>query len=443
MVQDLDVESKLLVLLLSENVDYEYYIDELQEGFFEKEESKIVYAIVKQYNQLGKKITFSSLLMEIPESNKSYYRDLLSNNTNLLVNISEVFKVCIDKIKTKYNRKAIVNIVKQNLENPKIDIDTAKENIVNSIDDLAYTDITSTQVKDVIFSYLSDLNDVKSGKTKEDKIYTGFDNLDSITNGNKAGELIVIGAQNAHGKTSLLLSMMYNLIMEADEEDNPNLLFFSLEMTEHEILNRFTSMISGVPASRFDDKQDFTDKERERIGQAIFKLYNSNLTIVDDSSLNIIQMIAKTKKLERKVGHIDAVYIDYFGLIKGYGQSQTDLEKNVADGCKRMAKKIKAPVYLLAQFNKEGFEGKPSKKSFKGSGALTDNADLALGLYRPSYDVKTGNRLTDDKLRHAELYIIKNRRGKIDTLFLSFNLELMRFENIPRQPQVIEEFTLD
>lgn len=440
MVQDLDIESKLLVLLLSENVDYEYYLDELQEKFFEKEESRVIYSIIKQKNQLGKDITFSSLLMEVPEDTKSYYRALLVDNTELIINYDSVFKTCIEQIKTKYNRKAIINIVKENLKNTKIDIDTAKENIVNSIDDLAYTDITSTRVKDVIFSYLGDLNAIKSGEKKEKKIYTGFEELDDITNGNKAGELVVIGAENSHGKTSLLLSIIYNLITEADDDYNPNLLFFSLEMTEKEILNRLTSMISKVPAKRFDDKKDFTEDERQRIGKAIVLLSKVNLTIIDDSSLTITQMISKAKKLERKYKGLDAVYVDYFGLIKAYGKTQTELEKNIADGCKRMAKKLGVPVYLLAQLNKEGFSGKPSKRSFKGSGALTDNADLVLGLYRPSINEKTGKRLDIQELQKALVYILKNRRGRTDIIELSFDLDLMKFGE--KKPMFIEEVNL-
>lgn len=438
--EDLDIESKLLVLLLSENVDYDYYLDELQEKFFEKEESRIIYSIIRQHNLEGKEMTYSSLILEVPLDRKKYYFNLLTENAEHIVNCDSVFKTCVYKIKEKYSKKSIVNIVNENLKNKKIDIDTAKENIVNAIDDLAFTDVSSVQVKDVIFDYLANLNAVKSGEKKEHKVFTGFTRLDTDTNGNKEGELVVIGAQNAHGKTSLLLSMIYNIIQNIDEDYNPNLLFFSLEMTEKEILNRLTSMISGVPASRFDDKKDFTDTERSKIGKAISTLSKINLTIIDDSSITIAQMISKAKKLDRKNGKIEAVYIDYFGLIKGYGKTQTELEKNVADGCKRMAKKLKCPLYLLSQFNKEGFDNKPSKKSFKGSGALTDNADLALGLYRPSYDLKTGIQLPDNQLQQAKLFILKNRRGRIDTVPLFFNLNLMRFEN--EKVRFVEEVDL-
>ncbi len=442
MVQDLDVESQLLVLLLSENVDYEYYLDELQETYFEKEESRTIYSIIKQQHLLGKDITYSSIMMDIPIDNKKYYRDLLTNNTDLIVNSGSIFNSAVYKIKERYIKKNIIAIVKENINDKKNDIDVIKENIVSQIDDLIYADIESTDVKDKIFSYLSDLNDIKSGNKKEKKIYTGFTILDSMTNGHKAGELVVIGAQNAHGKTSFLLSIIYNLIMKTDEDYNPNLLFFSLEMTERELLNRLTSMISEVPASRFDDKVDFTDVEREKIGKAISILSKINLTIIDDSSLTIAQMVSKAKKLERKSKTpIDAIYVDYFGLIKAYGKTQTEIEKNIADGVKRMAKKLSCPVFLLAQFNKEGFNGKPNKKSFKGSGALTDNADLAIGLYRPSYDEKTGKRLEIDRLQKGEVIVLKNRRGRVDSFDLFFNLDLMRFEN-QHEYKVVDEIFL-
>ena len=262
---------------------------------------------------------------------------------------------------------------------------------------------------------------------------TGFKDLDRVYGGRQNSDLIIKAARPAMGKTAQALCEAMNIAFE----DNKKVIFFSLEMSSEQLMQRLVSIHTGIPLSNIRSGRLDPD-QWDRYNEEVNYLINDNLIIVDDVyTLNGIR--TRCKKLKMK-GKLDAIYIDYLQLINhkvAAGRSKEQEVSEVSRALKMLAKDLNVPIVCLSQLSRavetRGGTHKPLLSDLRDSGAIEQDADIVEFIYRPEYYDKDNAEL----FGVAYVIIAKNRNGACGDIEMRFRHECTRFENVGYEPQSI------
>ena len=263
---------------------------------------------------------------------------------------------------------------------------------------------------------------------------TGFKDLDRVYGGRQNSDLIIKAARPAMGKTAQALCEAMNIAFE----DNKKVIFFSLEMSAEQLMQRLVSIHTGIPLSNI--RSGRLDPEQwDRYNMEVNYLINDNLIIVDDVyTLNGIR--TRCKKLKMK-GKLDAIYIDYLQLINhkvAAGRSKEQEVSEVSRALKMLAKDLNVPIVCLSQLSRavetRGGTHKPLLSDLRDSGAIEQDADIVEFIYRPEYYDKDNAEL----FGVAYVIIAKNRNGACGDIEMRFRHECTRFENVGQQVEQVK-----
>jgi replicative DNA helicase len=256
-------------------------------------------------------------------------------------------------------------------------------------------------------------------------IPTGFRDLDQMTGGLQAGELIVIAARPSMGKTAFAL----NIARNAAVDHGKKVAVFSLEMTTRSLIIRLLSSEAAIDFSSLR-KGFLPMTDYRRLQSAADKLTNAEIWIDDSGALDILEIKAKSRRLHAEHG-LDLVVLDYLQLAHAEARrDRKDLEvAEISKGLKALAKELEIPVISLSQLNRGPEQRDPDKRrpmmgDLRESGAIEQDADVIAFIYR---DV-VYNKDTEEP-RLAEIIIEKQRNGPTGTVKLDFEGRFARFSN--------------
>ncbi len=271
---------------------------------------------------------------------------------------------------------------------------------------------------------------------------TGFDALDKRTTGFNEGDLIIIAARPAMGKTALVLNMALKNV-----EAGKGVIFFSLEMPAEQLFLRMLAAKTSIPLQNLR-KGDLDDNQWTNLSGAVNDLESKKLFVDDGGSVNINQLRARVRKLaQNEDNNISLVIIDYLQLMQGTGTKDRHQEvSDISRGLKMLAREMKIPIIALSQLNR-GLENRPDKRpmlsDLRESGAIEQDADIIMFVYRDDVykerDEARKEKEAKDKgeeykstfvnkpVEEAEIIIGKQRNGPIGTVKLDFQKQLTRF----------------
>ena len=271
---------------------------------------------------------------------------------------------------------------------------------------------------------------------------TGFEALDKKTTGFNEGDLVIIAARPAMGKTALVLNMALKNV-----EQKKGVIFFSLEMPAEQLMLRMLAAKTSIPLQNLR-KGDMDDKEWSILSAAFDDLNSKKLFVDDGGSININQLRARVRKLaQNQENNISLVIIDYLQLMQGLGNKDRHQEvSDISRGLKMLARELKIPIVALSQLNR-GLESRPDKRpmlsDLRESGAIEQDADIIMFVYRDDVykqrdearkekeakdkgeDYKS--KFIDKPIEEAEIIIGKQRNGPIGTVKLDFHKALTKF----------------
>jgi replicative DNA helicase len=271
---------------------------------------------------------------------------------------------------------------------------------------------------------------------------TGFDSLDKKTTGFNEGDLVIIAARPAMGKTALVLNMALKNI-----ERDKGVIFFSLEMPAEQLMLRMLAAKTSIPLQNLR-KGDMDDNQWSKLTDAFNQLNSKKLFVDDGGSININQLRARVRKLaQNEDNKISLVIIDYLQLMQGLGNKDRHQEvSDISRGLKMLARELKIPIVALSQLNR-GLENRPDKRpmlsDLRESGAIEQDADIIMFVYRDDVykqrdearkekeakdkgeDYKS--KFQDKPIEEAEIIIGKQRNGPIGTVKLDFHKNLTKF----------------
>ena len=308
------------------------------------------------------------------------------------------------------------------------------------------TDSSTTELKHMetitsdTISYIEKMK--KLGNTHLTGRTTGFYDLDKKTTGFNEGDLVILAARPAMGKTALVLNMALSNV-----EAGNGVIFFSLEMPAEQLMLRMLAAKTSIPLQNLR-KGDLDDNQWANLTGAFEDLNQKKLFVDDGGSVNINQLRARVRKLaQNEDNKISMVVIDYLQLMQGTGNKDRHQEvSDISRGLKMLAREMKIPVIALSQLNR-GVESRPDKRpmlsDLRESGAIEQDADIIMFVYRDDVykerDEARKEKEAKDKgeeykstfvnkpVEEAEIIIGKQRNGPIGTVKLDFQKQFTRF----------------
>jgi replicative DNA helicase len=257
---------------------------------------------------------------------------------------------------------------------------------------------------------------------------TGFVGLDKITTGLHEGNLIILAARPAMGKTALALNIAKHV---ATMERKPAVIF-SLEMGAEELIERMVASEGMVPGYHLKTGNLSTD-EWKRLVHAQSNLYDVPIFVDDTAGIRISEIRSKARKLSQEMGGLGIIIIDYLQLITGSKrENRQQIVSEISRELKILAKDLRVPVIALSQLSRsveQRQDKRPMLSDLRESGSIEQDADIVAFLYRDAYyqkeqaDSQEANNVT-------ELILEKNRHGSLGTVKLYFHKEYTKFSNI-------------
>ncbi|HJQ09291.1 MAG TPA: replicative DNA helicase [Candidatus Saccharimonadales bacterium] len=274
------------------------------------------------------------------------------------------------------------------------------------------------------------LDDLHKDKGKIRGVPTGYRDLDNVLAGLQRSDLFILAARPSMGKTALVLNLAHNVSVMAKEP----VLFFSLEMSKEQLVDRLLSMESGVDAWALRTG-NLTDQDFEKIGQAMGTLSEAPVYIDDTPGITVSDLRTKARREAHQHG-LGLIIVDYLQLMSGgskFGGSDNRVQEisEISRGLKGVARELNVPLIALSQLSRS-VENRnpqiPQLADLRESGSIEQDADVVAFIYREDYY----NPETENK-NVATILIKKHRNGPTDNVDLYFDRDKQRFRSLDRK----------
>ncbi|MFY7901136.1 MAG: replicative DNA helicase [Chitinophagaceae bacterium] len=278
-------------------------------------------------------------------------------------------------------------------------------------------------------------------RTKTDDLSgvpSGFKTLDRITYGWQATDLIILAARPSVGKTAFALNLARNAALNPTKPTAVG--FFSLEMSAAQLVQRILSAESEIPLEKIS-RGKMEDYEYQQLhSRGIKRLETAPIYIDDTAALNIFEFRAKARRLVNK-HNVGIIIIDYLQLMSGSNEKGSNREQeisNISRNLKALAKELHIPIIALSQLSRAVETRKESKmpqlSDLRESGAIEQDADMVMFIYRPEYYEVNNNEQGESTKGETHIRIAKHRNGSLDNVRLQALLHIQRFEEIDDNP---------
>ncbi|MFV0288084.1 MAG: replicative DNA helicase [Mycoplasmatales bacterium] len=265
---------------------------------------------------------------------------------------------------------------------------------------------------------------------------TGYSILDNMLSGLQKSDLLILAARPSVGKTAFALNLAKN-VAKASANNQASVAIFSLEMSAEQLLYRILAAESTVPIGNIK-QGTLTIEEQQMISFAVDNLSQYNIFIDDTAGIKIGELKSKARKLKVEQG-LDFIVIDYLQLITTASRSDSRQQEvsEISRELKGLAKELEIPILSLSQLSR-GVEQRQNKKpmmsDIRESGAIEQDADIIMMLYRPEYYANNLEEGMEEEVYDGktELIITKHRNGSTGTLEYKFVKEINKFTQVIR-----------
>lgn len=267
---------------------------------------------------------------------------------------------------------------------------------------------------DLLDGYLALLDERSQPNFKNRLLFTGVEALDAMLGGINDTDICIIAGRAGNGKTETAITFTKNII-----EAGGSVLFFSLEMSRNQIMDRLIASASGVNSAKLRNPEYLSDEDFAKVTHALSPMREQRLFIVDKSGLTCDELISIAEGHIQAQGRVNAVVIDYVGLIR-HGALDGRINRTYQIGetmekLKTFCKDNHTPLFLLAQLNRNADGSRPSNADLRDSGSLEQDASQIIMVHNQR-DKESG-----EPHRFTEWIVTKNRFGKVGTAYVSFD----------------------
>jgi replicative DNA helicase len=427
---NLDAERSVLGAVLLDNNALNAAIENLRpEDFFLDQHRRVFLQMIalSEAQQAIDLITLTEELHrhgELESAGGAPYLASLADGMPRVSNIEHYARIVKEKALLRNLIHATHNIQQRAFEGED-GADAVLDNAESSIFALAEdrVKIGLIPIKDIVRDNFERLEKIfREGKSITG-IPTGYTELDKLTSGLQPSELLILAARPSQGKTALALNLAENIGIRAGQP----VAVFSLEMSKESLLQRLVASVAQIDAHKFRTGH-LSREDWRRMTEALGTIAAAPIWIDDAGSISVLEIGAKARRLKRDKG-LSLLIVDYLQLITARGRFGNRQEEvsSISRGLKGLAKELQIPVLVLSQLTRapERDERGPQLSDLRESGAIEQDADVVMFIYRPNF-FKAG--ATQEEREETELRIAKQRNGPTENVRFVFRSRLTRFE---------------
>ena len=432
---DEDAEQAVLGSMLTDNDAVMAAVEVLKEDAFYREDNKIIYQAILNLYSKSEPIDIITLKDELESMGKFEqvggfeYLASLPDKVPTTANVQKYIKIVEEKSVLRNLIKTANEIIELGY-NPTEDVEDIMDGAEKKIFDIMQSKNTKsyTPIKDVLVESFTNLEKLYNQKQHVTGVPTQFYDLDDKTAGLHGSELILVAARPAMGKTAFALNIATNAALRA----NVPVAIFSLEMSKDQLVNRMLCSEAMVDSNKVRtgklDEEDWT-----KLAEAIGPLSEAGVYIDDTPGISVMEIRTQCRKLKMEK-NIGLVVIDYLQLISGSNKRNGSREQEISEisrSLKVLAKELNVPVIALSQLSRaveQRDDHRPMLSDLRESGAIEQDADIVMFLYRDDYY----NKESAEK-DIAEVIIAKQRGGSTGTVKLYWMGNYTKFVNIERR----------
>ena len=428
----LEAEQTVLGALMIDSTAIEKTLNLIVAEDFYYEANSEIYDAIKTIYQFDIPVDIITVSDELKKRGKIDYVGGLEYLAGLTENIVTTKNIAayLNIIKEKSVLRKLINVANELIEKGYKESDE-----VQNLIDLAESRIFAlaqnrgsndfSMVRDVLLTVFNQLEERAKIKGSITGINTGYKDLNRMTAGLQRSDLILLAARPAMGKTSLAL----NIAMNAAKSGSAVALF-SLEMSKEQYVQRLISLESLVESTKLRTGA-LDDDDWLSLANVMNSISESDLYIDDTASISLFDLMSKCRRLKIDKG-LDLVIIDYLQLMSYGGKSESRQQEisSISRGLKQMARELNCPVVALSQLSRaveQRPDHRPILSDLRESGAIEQDADVVMMLYRDEYYHKEES----EKKGIAEVIIAKHRNGPIGTVELVFIDRFTKFSDKP------------
>ncbi len=435
--QATDLEEAVLGALMLEQDAVSAVIDILKPEVFYKEVHQKIFAAILSLFSKSEPVDILTVTNELKSNGElemvggPYYITMLTSRIASAANVEYHARILIQKHIQRELIKISSDIIKDAFEDTTDVFDlldkaeqglfsVSESNLRRSFEDMP----------SLIKQAIEDIESAKNSDNHFRGVPSGYTELDRVTTGWQKSDLIILAARPAMGKTAFALSMARNIAVEY----NKPVAVFSLEMSAVQLVTRLISSESELPATKLK-KGDLEEHEWHQLNTKIHSLANAKIFIDDTPALSIFELRAKCRRLKQQ-HDIQMVFIDYLQLMTLGRDNRGNREQEISTisrSLKALAKELNVPVLTLSQLSRavesRSSSRKPILSDLRESGAIEQDADIVMFIYRPEY---YGLEQFEDGMSSkgaAEIIIAKHRNGPTASVRLRFIDKFAKFED--------------
>ena len=291
-------------------------------------------------------------------------------------------------------------------------------------------------IDSVLVKTFNRIEDMRNRKDEITGVPTGFPTLDKITYGWQPTDLIILAARPSVGKTAFALNLARTAAIRPKGDDRPPtaVAFFSLEMSSSQLVQRILSAESEIWLEKIARGKLEEHEMKQLYKNGFDRLSKAPIFIDDSAALNIFELRAKCRRLKNK-HNVGLIIIDYLQLMSGSADRNSNREQEISKisrDLKSLAKELQVPIIALSQLSREVEKRKegnkmPQLSDLRESGAIEQDADLVMFLYRPEYYEVTTDEFGESNKGETHVKIAKHRNGSLETIKLKALLHIQKF----------------
>jgi replicative DNA helicase len=431
--QNVEAEQSVLGAMLISREAIEKAGEILKAEDFYRQDNRIIFSAIMDLHERNQAVDLVTVIEELRKMGEleavggTSAITALSNAVPTAANVVYHAKIVEEKSLRRQLIRAATDIASTGYEE-EADISTTIDQAEQKILSVANRKQSGglVKIRDIVRQAMERVEKLYDSKEAFTGLPTGFSDFDKMTSGLQPSDLIIVAARPSMGKSSLVLNIAEHVALKGKK----SVIFFSLEMSKEQLVQRMLCSQAGIDAARLRIGQ-LQDDEWPKLVNAADKLSNAHIMLDDTPGMTALEMRSKARRWKAENG-LDLIIVDYLQLMQGSSHRTSDNRQQemseISRSLKGLARELNVPVIALSQLSRsvESRNNKrPMLSDLRESGALEQDADIVAFIYREDYY----NKETEDK-NIAELIIAKHRNGPTGTVKLFFRKETTRFYDL-------------
>lgn len=439
--QNTDMEKAVLGAIMLERRAFDIVVEILQPECFYMEAHQIIYGCMMNLSKKGlpiDELTLCEELLIIEQLDKiggPYFLTTLTRSIVSAANIETHARIVLQKHMLRHIIQVGGTMVQSAFSDGTdvFDLIDESERLLSKVNESVKSNYS--RLSDGMTKVIKKIEDLRHSDEELTGVTTGFKDMDKLTCGWQAPDLIVLAARPSVGKTALALNLALAAVRSGKGAG-----FFSMEMSEAQLIQRLLSMESEIYLEKIVRGKLSDDEMKDLYKLGVQPLVPHNFYIDDTPALNIYELRSKARRMVKQ--GVGIIFIDYLQLMSGIQNGRADNREQeiskISRDLKGLAKELHIPVIALSQLSRavesRAGEKMPILSDLRESGAIEQDADIVMFMYRPEYYGKSADENGNNLNGETCIKFAKHRSGALDIVKLRAELAIQKFHDHIAQP---------